>query len=479
MFLALTLKNHTPASDLGFLLHKHPDKKNTYDLSWGTAHVFFPQVNSTEATAVLLLDIDPIRLLKGSKQSGNPTLSRYVNDRPFVSSSLLSTAISKCFGTALSNRSHEKQDLANQELEFVVQITALPCKGREQLLHDLFEPLGYQVKAKSFNLSEKFVDWGKSQYYNLELSAKKKLGDLLSHLYVLIPVLDIEKHYWIGTSELDKLLRHGEGWLATHPSKQLIIRRYLRKSGVLVREALKQFKDLTISEEEIAQIEAETVQENAEESIEIEEESKPVDYARPRHLHAERHRCAIEVLKNEKITRIIDLGCGEGKFLKKLIEEEQFTEIVGLDVSIKSLEIAKDRLKLDRIKKNVKLLHGSLMYQDSRLSNFEAATVIEVIEHMEPYQLKAFESVLFKHAQPNLVIITTPNAEYNVLFENLQEGKYRHSDHRFEWSRKQFTEWASCVAKEYNYLVEFSSLGEEHPEYGAPSQMAIFKNQAL
>lgn len=467
MFLSITLNNHTPASNLGYLLHKHPDRKNSKDLNWGEAHIFFPEVKDSTATAVLLLEVDSLKLQKGSKSSGNPMLSNYINDRPFVASSLLSTAISKCFGTAMNGRCQEDQSLADTEYDFTVKLAALPCKGQEQLLHDLFEPLGYDVTTTGFPLNNNFPEWGQSKYYNLELKATKKLGDILSHIYLMIPVLDIEKHYWVGKEEIEKLVRHGQDWLPGHPLRKLIIGRYLRKSGELARQANKLFKEMNIDEADLV-----VEEEEQEETIPTPNEEKPLN------LHSERHLQVIHILKKLGSQRIVDLGCGEGKFLRRLADDPHFTKIVGLDISIKALEVAKIKLRLDRASKDkrdrIKLMHGSLMYQDSRIKGFDAATVIEVIEHMEAYQLQAFERVVFEFTKPQNVIVTTPNVEYNVLFENLPEGKHRHGDHRFEWTRLEFQTWATRISTMFGYTVEFHSIGPEHPEHGAPSQMAIF-----
>src|SRR5205807_5313868 len=157
----------------------------------------------------------------------------------------------------------------------------------------------------------------------------------------------------------------------------------------------------------------------------------------------------------------------------------QFEEIVGMDVSIRTLEAAQRRLKLDRLPvtqaSRVKLIHGSLMYRDRRLENFDAAAVVEVVEHLDPPRLSAFERVLFEFARPRTVVLTTPNREYNMTWETLPAGQFRHPDHRFEWTRQEFQDWAQGVAGRFGYTVQFLPVGPEHDKLGPPTQMGVFR----
>jgi 3' terminal RNA ribose 2'-O-methyltransferase Hen1 len=311
-------------------------------------------------------------------------------------------------------------------------------------------------------LDEKFPEWGTGPYYTVELENFVPLKQLLTHLYVLIPVLDADKHYWIGEAEVEKLLENGKGWLPAHPEREVIVSRYL-KFRRLSRQALAR-----LVEEETNDPDAEQEQ-RGEQEIEIE---KPI------RLHALRLEAVAEELKASGARRVLDLGCGDGKLLRELVKEKQFDEIVGMDVSYRSLEIAGERLHLDTMpakqKKRVRLFQGSLTYQDKRLTGFDAAAVVEVIEHLDEPRFAAFELMLFGHAQPERIIITTPNAEYNVRFPTLPAGQFRHKDHRFEWSRGQFQGWATATARKFGYKVEFRSIGEEDPVVGAPTQMGVF-----
>lgn len=450
---------HQPATDLGYLLFKHPDKCQAFDLSFGTARVFYPEASDTKCTAALVLDINPVDLARGKAGAKRQTLEAYVSDRPYAASSFLSVAISQVFRTAMTGRCEQRQDLADTPIPLVAKIPVLPSRGREGFLRGLFEPLGYQVRVRRLTLDAAFPDWGNSSYYDVELTHTIKLCDLLSHLHVMIPVLDDDKHYYVNEDEIEKLLRHGEGWLATHPLKEEITSRYLKRQRGLTRDALAQ-----ISIEEIAVETAE--QETSEEIIE-----KPIS------LNQQRMETVVAALKTNGVQRIVDLGCGEGKLLKLLLKEPTFQEILGMDVTYRSLELATERV-LDRLpthqKGRLQLIQGSLNYRDARIAGYDAATVIEVIEHMELDRLAAFERVLFEFAQPRIAIVTTPNIEYNVKFDNLPADKLRHPDHRFEWTRAEFQNWAKLIVDRYQYSVEFHSIGNVDPEVGSPTQMAIF-----
>jgi 3' terminal RNA ribose 2'-O-methyltransferase Hen1 len=467
MYLTIST-THSPATDLGYLLHKRPGKLHTVTLSFGRAHVFYPEAEQERCTAALLIELDPIELVrKPSGPSGEGgLLDQYVNDRPYVSSSFTSVALARAFGTALSGRSKDRQELAESELPLEVRIAVIPSRGGESFLRRLFEPLGYSVAATHHPLDEKFPDWGESRYWNVVLTATKRLQDVLQHLYVLLPVLDDDKHYWVGKDEIDKLLRRGEGWLVTHPEREEITRRYLKRQHRLTREALARLTQEEDDPEEAAEVHA------AEENT-LEERIS---------LNQQRLGAVLAALRQSGAKRVLDLGCGEGRLLSLLLADTAFHEITGMDVSPRVLERAADRLRLEslppRKRERIKLLQGSLMYRDARLAGYDAAAVVEVIEHLDPPRLAAFERVLFENARPVTVVMTTPNREYNVKFENMPAGNLRHKDHRFEWSRQEFQAWANRVASERGYGVSFLPIGEEDAALGPPTQMAIFRRAA-
>jgi 3' terminal RNA ribose 2'-O-methyltransferase Hen1 len=460
--MLLTLSTtYVPATDLGYLVHKNPAKVQSFPLAFGQAHIFYPVAAAERCTVAMLLDIDPIGLVRNRRGPAGEggLLEQYVNDRPYVASSFLSVAIAQVFGSALSGRSKDRPELVEMPLPLEAKIAVLPCRGGEGFLRKLFEPLGYTVEAKRHPLDENFPDWGPSPYFTVILRGTCRLYELLSHLYVLIPVLDDEKHYWVEQAEVDKLLRHGEGWLSSHPLKEEIARRYLKRQGKLVRSALSQ---LSAEEGEDAREVDNSAEEQLEERIS---------------LNFQRLKTVLAAVKESGARRVLDLGCGEGKLLRLLCEDRQFMEIVGMDVSTRALEIAEERLRhshgFDQPDR-MKLIQGSLMYRDRRLEGYDAATVVEVIEHLDPARLAAFERVLFEFAGPRTVVLTTPNAEYNVKFTGLQAGKFRHRDHRFEWTRAEFQNWASAIAERFGYRVRFVGVGDDDVLVGTPTQMGVF-----
>jgi 3' terminal RNA ribose 2'-O-methyltransferase Hen1 len=460
MLLAITT-THEPATDLGYLLYKNPARMQSFELSFGHAHVVYPEATEARCTAALVLNIDPIGLVR--RKEGTVPLEQYVNDRPYVASSFLSVAISQVFGTAMTGRSRDRQELADTQIPLEATIAVLPCRGGEPLLRRLFEPLGYVVDAQRHVLDPAFPEWGDSRYFTVTLTATKRVADLLRHIYVLVPVLDDSKHYWVGDAEVEKLLSKGEDWLAAHPERELIARRYLRHRDSLARAALARLVAEDLSHPEEAAQSRDAEEEVVEERI---------------GLNELRLGTVSAALRASGASRVVDLGCGEGRLLRLLLRERAFDELLGMDVSIRSLEIARERLNLDRMPANqrerIRLIHGSLMYRDQRIAGYDAAAVVEVIEHLDPPRLRAFERVVFEFARPATVVVTTPNREYNAKFKGLAVGEFRHRDHRFEWTREEFRAWSEAVANRFGYTVRFLPVGPEDEQLGAPTQMGVF-----
>ena len=321
-------------------------------------------------------------------------LTDYVNDRPYICSSFLCLAISRVFGSALGGRSSERPELVGQSLPLSAGLASLRCE-REALVHELFEPLGYEVTVDPPDANAP----GRG-YRHVTLSGQKRLAELLTHLYVLVPALDNRKHYWIGDDEVDKLIARGAGWLEAHPQREFIARRYLKHRQSLVSEALVRLSDVT--------------DEHAPAS-----DPRP-DEQTPEPLADQRIAAVARVLADSNATRVLDLGCGEGRLLEALMASPRFAEIVGVDVSTAALTRAERRLKLDRLpdrqRKRLKLLQGSLTYRDRRLAGYDAAAVVEALEHLDPARIPMFEQALFGHAKPGTVVLTTPNREYNVRY---------------------------------------------------------------
>lgn len=471
VFLTITTTGSAdrPATDLGFLLHKHPDKAQQFSTSHGTAHVLYPEADAQRCTAALLLEVDPIALVRkgrGKGRGGAPdsALGQYVNDRPYAASSLLAVALRSVFASAMKGQCAARPELVAQALPLRIEVPVLPARGGPELVDKLFRPLGWTVRAESLPLDETFPEWGDSRYVRLVLEGECRLADALRHLYVLLPVLDDAKHYWVAPDEVDKLLRAGEGWLEGHPEQRVIVGRYLARHWSLTRQAMERLAE---SDDVVAEELDNAVDEEAD------TEEKPVPLA------VRRREAILTVLRSAKAARVLDLGCGPGQLVGALLKEGQFTEIVGVDVSMRALHEARRRLRLDRMSERqaerVRLVQGSLAYTDSRLKGYDAAVLSEVIEHVDPARLPALEYAVFGAARPRTVVVTTPNVEYNVRWESLPAGQVRHADHRFEWTREEFRQWAGAVADRHGYEVSFGPVGPDDPEVGPPTQLAHFR----
>jgi 3' terminal RNA ribose 2'-O-methyltransferase Hen1 len=455
---------HRPATDLGYLLHKHPDRVQEFKQSFGTATVFYPEASEERCTAALLVQIDPVRLARTAGR-GTPdfSLAQYVNDRSYAASSLLGVALADVFSTARSGRCDSRQGLADSAIPLEVEIPVLPCHGGPDIAQLIFEPLGWQVEATPIPLDDRFPAWGNSRYVHLRLKGNVRLADALNQLHVLLPVMDESKHYWQGPDEVDKLLRSGVGWLASHPERALIARRYLARRSALARVALARLAELGDEREE------------ALEPAGDEEIAQPVE--RRQLLNEQRHEAVLTALGELEAKSVIDLGCGSGQFLDKLVRQSSFGRVAGMDVSVRSLQIAARTLNLDRLNERqaarIELFQGALTYEDARLAGFDAAVLMEVVEHVDAPRLAALERVVFGAAHPHAILVTTPNAEYNANYEGL--AGMRHPDHRFEWTRDEFATWAHRVAAAYGYAVQFRGIGNLDPERGTPTQMAVFR----
>lgn len=460
------------------------------ELSFGRAVMFYPEVSETEATFVLLLDIDSVALVRGKSREAQGLFDQYVSDRPYAASSFLSVAIAKALRNALGGSSKERQSLAETPIPLKARVLPVPVRGAEDLVMKLFEPLGYDVGIEQIALDEKLAylgdGWDQSPYIALNLSGTVRLKDLLSHLYVLIPVLDKRKHYFVDRHELEKLVAKGESWLGTHPAKEFIASRYLRFKKSWAREALLRLavEDGIEEVETEAEASVSAVEGGEPNAVVADPAPAPKDAAEealeaPIRLHDLRLDTVTEKLRDLGVRRVVDLGCGSGKLLKRLMAERQFSEILGVDVSSGALDTAERRLRLDtlpeRQKARIKILQGALTYRDRRMEGYEAAALVEVIEHLDPERLVALERVVFDCAKFETVIITTPNREYNAVFDGMAPGQFRHADHRFEWTREEFRAWAEPVAEKYSYQVQISGIGDEAENYGSPSQMAVFE----
>lgn len=509
----------SPATDLGFLLHKHPDKVQRFGTSHGEAHVFYPEASDEVCTAALLLEVDPIALVRrGKGRGGSPdfALSQYVNDRPYAASSLLAVALRTVFRTAMKGVCESRPALAEQPRPLRISLPAVPANGAGDgggaaMVRRLFEPLGWRVEAAAIPLDEAFPEWGESRYVRIELAATRvRLADALQQLYVLLPVLDGAKHYWVAPDEVDKLLAAGEGWLAAHPEQALIARRYLSRRWSLTRLAMERLELARLAEADDLEAEevdnavddtaddpaddrgddpvgrpadgptaADTADTAADTAADTDGEAGERREPKPPTLAELRRAAILAALRETGAARVADLGCGQGELVGALLADPAFTEVLGVDVSVRALSAASRRLRLERMSERqaarVRLVQGALTYTDERLKGFDAAVLSEVIEHLDLPRLPALEYAVFGAARPATVVVTTPNVEYNVRWESLPAGTVRHADHRFEWDRAEFRAWAQRVAGAYGYTVTLRPVGPTDPEVGAPTQLALFR----
>jgi 3' terminal RNA ribose 2'-O-methyltransferase Hen1 len=459
---------HEPATDLGFLLHKHPGRVQSFDESVGRAHVFYPEVSETRCTAVLLLEVDPVGLVRGRRKGAEGegfALGQYVNDRPYAASSMLAMALKDVFRTALTGRCDARPELAEASIPLAIHVPALPCRGGAGLLRRLFEPLGWQVEASPVQLDPAVPEWGASRYLDVRLAGDLRLAAALNHLYVLLPVLDDAKHYWVSNDEVSKLVRAGGGWLAAHPEKVLITGRYLSHRRELTQSALARLA-------EVDDTEAEQLDNAVDGAVILDTH----DSALP--LAEQRRGAVMAAVRACGARRVGDFGCGEGVLARDLLADRGIEHVVAVDVSARALQIAARKLHLDQMtgqqRERVQLFQSALTYRDGRLAGLDAAVLMEVIEHVDLPRLDALERTVFGHAVPGTVVVTTPNAEHNVRFETLPPGTMRHRDHRFEWTRGQFRSWAGRVASIYGYTVRYLPVGADDPQVGPPTQMAVF-----
>lgn len=436
------------ATVFGYLLHKHPAKVQTFSAPVGEIQVFYPEATPERCTVAVLVEVDPVGLVRNKRFRGDAgSLDHYVNDRPYVASSMLAVAIGSVFRTAMTGRSDSYPELAASPLPLRIDIPVVSTRGREDdLVRRVFEPCGWTVTEQRIPLDPAFPDWGDSRYSSVTLTGHVRLAEALRQLYVMLPVLDDAKHYWVGDDEIAKLERAGEGWLAQHPERDLITRRYLVHQRSLLPQS-----------------------------------EEPAGQATETPLRVYRAEAVMAALRDVGAHRVVDMGCGPGALLSRLAKDRSFTRIVGVDVSARSLETAARMLRMDAAsdaeRERIELLHGSIVYRDDRLAGYDAMVLMEVIEHVDPSRLAALEDAVFAGAHPGAVVVTTPNAEYNTLYPALAGGTFRHDDHRFEWTRAEFREWATGIAERHGYEVEYRSVGIDDAVLGPPTQLALFRQQ--
>ncbi|WP_309134954.1 3' terminal RNA ribose 2'-O-methyltransferase Hen1 [Cellulomonas sp.] len=470
--MLLTLTTETDAaSDLGYLLHKHPGRVQQFEQPYGVAHVLYPEATDARCTVALLLEVDPVGLVRGrGPRDTGFSLAQYVNDRPYAASSMLAVTLGRVFRSALAGRCAARPELVDRVWPLEVHLPAVPCPGPDAAAR-LFAPLGWQVEAAPVPLDPQVPAWGDSRYVDLRLRGTHRVADALSHLYVLLPTLDGAKHYWVGSDEVDKLVRAGGSWLGTHPARDEIARRYLAHRRVLAESAVARLAEV---DDAVADA-AEDVTTDDDVAV-LPDAAAPAPAGTPP-LAELRRRAVLDQLRAAGARSVVDLGCGQGELLGLLLDEG-FDRLLGVDVSPRVLATAARRLRLDtlpdRVRERVRLVQGSVTYTDARVAGFDAAVLMEVIEHVDPPRLPAVERAVLGAAAPATLVVTTPNAEHNVRYPTLAAGTMRHHDHRFEWTRAEFAAWAHAAADRFGYGVELLPVGPVDPEVGPPTQMAVF-----
>lgn len=441
------------ATDLGYLLHKHPDRFQELPLSFGTATIFFPVADPDRCTMAMLVEVDRTE----RRRRGGFDLEPYVNPSAYTASSMLAVALRRVFGTAMGRRCDARPELVETPLPLTVELPTVPADDHD-LPRRLFEPLGWQVRIETRPLDPEVPRWGAAPYVALSLTGQQTVADALAHLYVLLPVLGGRKHYWVGPDEVDKLLRAAQDWLGEHPERDLIMSRYLAYRREYVDDATARLQPVA----------------------ETGEGPAPVEEAGKRHSLAHGRALAVlQALAAVGAHRVVDLGCGEGALLTRLAAEPAITEIVGVDPSTATLTRAQRRLTTaplaDRQRDKVRLRQSSATYRDPELAGYDAIVLMEVIEHLDPDRLGDLERVVFGAANPAAVIVTTPDRAANADYPGLAAGGMRHPDHRFEWDRAEFAGWAATAADRYGYRVELDGVGPSgRTGADGPTQLAIF-----
>ena len=480
--MLLTLTTTMPqATDLGFLLHKHPDRAQSFGVGVATAHVVWPLATAARCTVALLVEVDPLAPVKGRRRGaeGLP-LAQYVNDRPYAASSLLAVALGRVFRTALAGRCDARPDLVGRSVPLEVHVPCAPSRGGADLVHRLFGPLGWGVEASTLPLDPTLPGWGASAYLDLRLTGTLTVAEALSHLYVLLPVLDDSKHYWVGEDEVDKLLRAAGGWLPGHPERELVSRRYLAHQRPLVTDAVSRLAEVDDTDPAALDDTDPAAPDDTDPAAPVARPEDAVAEVTP--LRRLRSAAVVAALRAENASSVVDLGCGDGALLRELVPDPTFSRVLGVDVSPRALQQAERRLHLDRMpdaqRARLGLVQSSLTYRDDRLVGYDAVVLMEVVEHVDPPRLPALARTVFGHARPTTVVLTTPNSEHNVRYAALPAGGMRHPDHRFEWTRAQLRAWADAAAAAYGYTVRYLPVGEDDPQVGPPTQMAVFRRAA-
>ncbi|MFJ7684675.1 3' terminal RNA ribose 2'-O-methyltransferase Hen1 [Peribacillus butanolivorans] len=432
---------------ISYLLSKNP--RNLYERNHKghLVRLFYSKFTETELEATIFVTPDPIELVKGNSNSYD--ITHYINDREFAVSSIFCSLIRSALGTALNGQPKEEHtEWVNHPFSFQFEFGPVVSSLSDNQLKDLFEPIGYEVMITRPEIEYSFQIKDKSSARSISLKGMKTLQEGLRHLFVLIPVIDNYKHYYIDEKEIEKLERYGDGWLKDHPMRDYIYRQSLR------------FKEVY------------SIVENRKPEEKKEEKENKV------RLNDLRYEKIVDTVSQMNPRSIVDFGSGEGKLSVRLGFVEGVKEILAVEPSQTAAIKALGRF--EKVKNKEKFvvpetLWGSLFYYDERLKNKDVIILCEVIEHIDEYRLPKVLDTILHDYQPNALIITTPNHEYNEVYD--MEDVLRHNDHRFEWTRAEFRQW--CTERNHRdiYSLKFEGIGEEHDTYGYPTQMVVFERK--
>ena len=472
----LILKASGEGADIvSHLLSKNPN--NVYDRTDKGVRVRMVYTTATERETEVLMhaEPDPVDLVRGTPDGYD--ITQYINDREFVTSSLFCSYIRSALGTALNGKPKEAYARwvghpFDMELSFGPVASDLP----DRAIEELFSPLGYAVTLERDELTYTFDLKKKSTVRRIILRGQVTVQNALRQLFLLIPVLDNYKHYFISEDEIDKIKRYGEGWLDSHPLKEMIIKRTLRFAE-LIRQYERQEGALSAPAEAV----------NAEEdNVSTEGKGDGIDDPSlqedpPVRLNELRYRAITDVVAGLPLKRrIVDMGAGEGKLSARLAYIPGVESILAVEPSGQSRLRAMERFaKLEErsgIAAMPEPIIGSLFYFDEQLQNQDVMILCEVIEHIDAYRLNGIMDTIMNEYQPEVLLVTTPNKEYNQVYA-MERESFRHHDHRFEWTRAELAAQCEMWTKQAEYTFEIRGIGEYAEGFGQPTQLVIFRKE--
>jgi len=421
MQLSIYTKN-PHARAISHLLAKNPATVYERQVKGHAVRFVYHKMTDDELYASIFVTPDSLALVKDNEAFD---ITHYINDREFAVSTIFLSLIRSALGTALNGKPKEEYiQFAAMDFPFTFEFGPISSRLTDEEIRNIWEPLGYEVTINTM------TDAKRARF--LTLTNTITLKKALQQIFILIPVMDDYKHYFIDEAERERLENYGEGWLETHPMREFIYKKALR------------FKQLYMSEEENEQ-----------------KVNKPS-------LNTRRYETIADAVTALKPKTVIDMGAGEGKLSMLLAQIDSITNLYSVDPSNHALARMQKRFADQQFAAAPIIKWGSLYYEDKEFTEADVFILCEVIEHIDEERLPQIMHLITQNYTPKHLIITTPNAEYNTVYEL---EVMRHDDHRFEWDRKQFEAWCKAVAP--NYDLQFEGIGSVHEQYGAPTQMCI------